>query len=186
MQAKLELRDGAGKKVTPGAPIYHKNAGYMGHFAGLCIDPLDGVSVLVRIHDTEGDEELYQPARAAEWTTREPAARPKITTDEYFGGCPRCGRSSGSVNVRSVHFGICGEHKLYWLIGSNLFSCWRDEIEADWNRNAALLDSYTEVEPIHPDPGDALSVEFYRSERASITADKAGENIIELDNELPL
>ena len=73
----------------------------------------------------------------------------EITTDEYFGGCPECGRVSAHLNFGRNHYGTCDEHKVYWWFGSNLFSSWRYETEADWQRNGVLLKSYCEVEPLH-------------------------------------
>lgn len=80
------------------------------------------------------------------------ALRSKITTDEYFGGCPLCGQSDGYRNIGRDHWFLCNTHKTKWNIGSNLFSGWRDETEATWRDNARLLEGYTEVEPIHPEP----------------------------------
>lgn len=76
----------------------------------------------------------------------------EITTDEYFGGCPKCGKTDGYVNVGRDHWGVCDEHKTKWPIGANLFSSWKEETEAQWRRNANLLESYTEVEPLKADP----------------------------------
>ena len=74
---------------------------------------------------------------------------PKVTTDEYFGGCPECGKSSGYLNVRGSHYGTCADHRVYWPIGYNLFSLWREEAEDEWRQNAALLLTYCEVKPIY-------------------------------------
>lgn len=72
----------------------------------------------------------------------------KVTTTEYFGGCPTCGKSSGYVNIRSSHYGTCDEHRVYWPIGAGLFSSWLDEDEAEWQRNRDLLASYEEVKAV--------------------------------------
>jgi len=72
-----------------------------------------------------------------------------VTTDAYFGGCPQCGDCL-SVNVHKSHYGICEAHKVFWPIGSNLFSSWRHEDESIWRKNAALLQGFTEVKPIYP------------------------------------
>ena len=76
----------------------------------------------------------------------------EITTDEYFGGCPKCGKTDGYVNVGRNHWNLCDEHKTKWPIGANLFSSWKEETEAHWRRNANLLEGYTQVEPISADP----------------------------------
>jgi len=66
----------------------------------------------------------------------------------YFGNCPECGRQDGCVNVGEDHWLVCRVHRTKWWIGSNLFSSWQEETEADWHRHADLLASYREVEPI--------------------------------------
>lgn len=82
-----------------------------------------------------------------------------LTTDEYFGGCPHCGKQTNCVNVTRVHVAMCDEHKVCWVIGENLFSSWRNEDEDTWRRNAELLAEYTAVRPIFPEPtsGDAAA-----------------------------
>ena len=79
-------------------------------------------------------------------------ATDKITTDEYFGGCPKCGESDGHLNVGRNHWAVCDTHKTTWPIGENLFSGWHDETEADWQRNEEKLAGYRQVEPIHYEP----------------------------------
>jgi len=74
---------------------------------------------------------------------------PKPTTDEYFGGCPHCGRSDGYVNVGREHWFSCGRHKTKWRAGENLFSGWRDENEQLWQHNRFMLAEYMTVEPIY-------------------------------------
>lgn len=71
------------------------------------------------------------------------------TTDEYFGGCPECGKNDGYSNIGRVHWCQCDEHKTKWRIGENLFSCWQEETEEDWARESARLALYRIVEPIH-------------------------------------
>ena len=73
----------------------------------------------------------------------------RVTTDEYFGGCPECGKSNGYLNVGRNHWAVCDTHKTTWPIGANLFSSWHDETEADWERNEARLAGYSVVKPIH-------------------------------------
>ena len=79
-----------------------------------------------------------------------------VTTDEYFGGCPNCGGVDLILNVSSNHWGICDEHLNCWWIGSNLFSSWREESEAEWAANSNHLSQYQIVEPIYP-PDDTAS-----------------------------
>ena len=78
-----------------------------------------------------------------------PSARANVTTDEYFGGCPHCGKNDELMNVGREHWFVCNRHKTKWRIGSNLFSGWKDEDEAVWTRNEYRLERFMEVEPIH-------------------------------------
>ncbi len=75
----------------------------------------------------------------------------KITTDEYFGGCPECGKCDGFLNLGRDHWAICSEHRTRWCFGSNLLSSWRNETEEDWQRNREKLADYQKVEPLDPE-----------------------------------
>jgi hypothetical protein len=44
---------------------------------------------------------------------------------------------------------LCSEHRVFWSVGWNLFSGWRNETEADWQRNIELLRGFTEIEPFY-------------------------------------
>ena len=68
----------------------------------------------------------------------------------YFGGCPKCGRDDGYLNVGRCHWFVCDEHKTTWCVGSNLFSSWREQSEEVWEENARRLSEYIEVEPLLP------------------------------------
>ena len=74
-----------------------------------------------------------------------------VTTTEYFGGCPHCGKNDGYINFGRNHWMVCDKHETRWCVGSNLFSSWRDETEEDWEKNAQRMDGYTEVAPIAPE-----------------------------------
>lgn len=78
--------------------------------------------------------------------------RPKVTTDEYFGGCPHCGQNDGYLNIGRDHWFRCNRHKTKWWTGSNLFSSWHDEDEGVWTQNRFKLAEYMTVESIHPEP----------------------------------
>jgi len=76
--------------------------------------------------------------------------------NEYFGMCPRCfedGEEYEAVycNIERNHCYYCDKHKLFWVIGSNLFSSWREETEKDWRLNSEKLNQYTEIEEFHPE-----------------------------------
>ena len=78
----------------------------------------------------------------------------KVTTDEYFGGCPECGKCDGFLNVERNHWAVCDTHKTTWPIGANLFSSWHYETKADWERNVAVLRGYSVVTPVHYEPSE--------------------------------
>ncbi len=101
----------------------------------------------------------------------------EITTDEYFGGCPKCGKTDGYVNVGRNHWNLCDEHKTKWPIGANLFSSWKEETEAHWRRNANLLEGYTQVEPISADP------KLFEPERPKCRWQVLADAAYALDNE---
>jgi hypothetical protein len=72
----------------------------------------------------------------------------EATSNNYFGDCPHCLKSNGILNVGRNHFGVCDEHKVFWWIGSNVFSGWKDETEEEWQRNEEKLSGFTRVEPV--------------------------------------
>jgi hypothetical protein len=65
-----------------------------------------------------------------------------IDTDS-FGLCPICSDDPDILNVGRIHFAVCHEHKVYWPVGSNLFSGWRDEEPETWEANKKLLETYS-------------------------------------------
>lgn len=67
---------------------------------------------------------------------------------DYFGGCPLCRRIEAQLNVYKANYMVCHTHKTVWCVGVNLLGTWRWESEDIWERNEALLASYTEVEPL--------------------------------------
>jgi hypothetical protein len=71
-----------------------------------------------------------------------------IVVDSYFGGCPECGKTDGFLDIGGNHWFVCHAHKKRWSPGSNLFSSWKEETEAQWEANAALLDGYDKTEPL--------------------------------------
>lgn len=78
-----------------------------------------------------------------------------MKVDNYFGGCPKCGKTDGYINIGRSHWFSCEKHKTKWCIGSNLFSSWKDETEEE---QRAIFDklgfgNFKEVEPIHDDTG---------------------------------
>ena len=71
---------------------------------------------------------------------------PAVTIEDALGGCPDCGKLEQYLNVGREHWGFCDTHKTKWCIGSNLFSCWRNETEEDWAKNRAQLAPYKTIE----------------------------------------
>ena len=76
----------------------------------------------------------------------------RVTTDEYLGCCPECGKNDGFLNVGRDHWAYCRRHKTRWLVGSNLFSGWRHEDETVWLCNRYRLEECRVVDPICPEP----------------------------------
>jgi len=69
--------------------------------------------------------------------------KPEPGMDESeFGACPICATKPTFLNVGREHYAVCHEHKVYWHVGSNLFSAWRDESPESWESNKKLLASY--------------------------------------------
>jgi hypothetical protein len=70
----------------------------------------------------------------------------------YFGLCPVCHETDGYANAGRSHRFYCREHKTSWCVGSNLFSSWRDQTEAEqraiWDEIG--LDDFEDVEPYFP------------------------------------
>lgn len=69
---------------------------------------------------------------------------PTVSRD---GNCPDCHLASKMLNVGRDHYGVCDQHKVFWHIGSDVYSEWRQESESVWQRNDATLRSYTQVAP---------------------------------------
>jgi hypothetical protein len=78
-----------------------------------------------------------------------------VSADLRFGGCPECGGTDGYFNIAADHFFCCDEHNVAWSVGSNLFSCWREETIEVWKENERKLSSMRLVSPIYQPPGDA-------------------------------
>jgi hypothetical protein len=68
---------------------------------------------------------------------------------EHFGACPQCLKTDGCYHVGRDEWFVCHERKVKWHVGSNLFSCWRDMTEEQFEANFKMLAGYREIEPIH-------------------------------------
>jgi hypothetical protein len=69
---------------------------------------------------------------------------------EHFGWCPECGKTDGYLNIGRAHYFYCDAHRTRWCVGSNLFSSWRHEDEATWERNAQHIEQYRDVDSHTP------------------------------------
>ena len=69
----------------------------------------------------------------------------KITVTDFCRGCPKCGRNDGQFNAGPAHWFVCHEHKVMWTFGTNLFSGWRDETEAEQREKWRRIEDYEEV-----------------------------------------
>lgn len=77
-------------------------------------------------------------------------------SENYFGSCPECNGTHGYMNVSKVHFFVCDDHKTKWVAGVNLFSPHDDDNMETWVKNADLLATYRDVEPIYTDEADEV------------------------------
>lgn len=66
----------------------------------------------------------------------------------YSMGCPKCGGSDGTLNLKAEHWGTCNTHGLKWHIGTDLFQNWRQENDRVWFDNAVFLQGFQTVEPV--------------------------------------
>ncbi len=64
-----------------------------------------------------------------------------------FGLCPHCQGTDGYLNIGRFHWFVCDVHKTRWHTASGVLG-WQDEDQDTWERNADLLEEYTEVEPV--------------------------------------
>jgi hypothetical protein len=71
-----------------------------------------------------------------------------IGAPEYaprFRTCPSCGKAARWLNVGTSHWGACRDCYVKWPIGVNL-TVSSNETEHDWERNAKLLEEYTDAD----------------------------------------
>lgn len=74
-----------------------------------------------------------------------------LADEGRWGLCPICHRVDEFANHGEHHWQACSEHKSAWYIGSNLFSCWRDDPDGtDEKFNSRFL-GYEVVQPWYPD-----------------------------------
>ena len=67
---------------------------------------------------------------------------------DFFHGCPECPETMGPDNIYNagkLHRGACHEHHTTWILGSNLFSSWRDETEEQQRTRYREIETYADV-----------------------------------------
>jgi hypothetical protein len=108
----------------------------------------------------------------------------KPNVDNYFGGCPRCSKTDGYINIGRSHWFFCKAHRTKWWVGSNIFSSWREQTEDQQRRayDEIGLANFTVVEPLpcelwKKQEGDFYSdvLKFVRGEPSDIKAGTVGE-----------
>ena len=70
---------------------------------------------------------------------------PVYTEEQPFGACPICHSQDGYYNAGRTHRFICHEHKLAWVVGSNLFSSWRGETEEEQRERWREIEDYEDI-----------------------------------------
>ena len=89
--------------------------------------------------------------KVVELKPKRKAARAEVATDEFFGGCPLCGRNDALLHVGKGHWSVCREHQTRWDVGS-MFKFDPGKDEELWSRNASELLACRVVHPILPGP----------------------------------
>ena len=84
----------------------------------------------------------------------------------YFGICPECGRDHERNEVLKFvgreGFFVCEEHKVTWWIGNVCEGAYDEEdYEAEWARNALLIDECRPCEPLQCDCDDCSQPVVY-------------------------
>lgn len=76
--------------------------------------------------------------------------------DDHFGLCPICCRAPIFYHVGRKLYGACETHRVYWYIGDNILSIWRELSEDDYKAAARELATMREAKPYyHPEPEPA-------------------------------
>jgi hypothetical protein len=71
----------------------------------------------------------------------------------HFHRCPHCPPSKGPddiYNAGKAHRAACHQHKTTWHLGSNLFSSWRNETEAEQRKRWREIEDYADLTPPRP------------------------------------
>jgi len=92
-------------------------------------------------------------------TLRKPVLSKKVksmrveTLEGYWGLCPICKKTDGYINIGREHWFLCDKHRTCWHIGSNLFSSWRAETEAEQRHHCEEIgfNTFRIVKPFYPE-----------------------------------
>ncbi len=81
-----------------------------------------------------------------------------VTTDEYFGGCPHCGKTDGYITLNDdEHWFVCERHSARWYVGSGLFSVSDEPMtQAELAKQYRAI-SFRIFEPIFAQPERGIS-----------------------------
>jgi len=74
---------------------------------------------------------------------------PAEDRDDRFWGCPECPPSRGPdaiYNAGKAHRAACHTHRTTWLLGSNLFSAWREESEQEQRDRWREIEDYRDLD----------------------------------------
>jgi hypothetical protein len=67
---------------------------------------------------------------------------------KLFGQCPHCKRNDDLISVGREYFLICHPCRCYWPVGPSMFNGWMLQDAEASAYNAALLATFTKVEPV--------------------------------------
>ena len=73
------------------------------------------------------------------------------SSSNHFGVCPECHQTNGYINIGRAHWFYCAPHQVKWCVGSNLFSDWKEQTEAQQREiyESLRFDNYEEVKEYH-------------------------------------
>ena len=83
-----------------------------------------------------------------------------VTTDDPFGGCPKCGNNSGYLHIGRQHWFYCDEHHTRWNAGTDVFTNRQFQVDRQSGANEKKLFDYQEVVPVMPEPGGVTAEMF--------------------------
>jgi hypothetical protein len=91
--------------------------------------------------------------------------------------CPECGQHRDFVHIGRGHWGYCPDCRCMWMFGSNLFSSWRDESEAEQRArydDLGLGEYRTATAGLHPSTQAAYEASEFATAGSDIPCDVCG------------